>query len=134
MIAECTAMCKREQRLQQVLVEYLEALEAGRAVDRQTLQARYPEFAAEVAELLANREKLDRLTAPLRAMAQAESIDMPCRPEENPGATLPEGGRSFGDYEILEEIGRGGTSLRGKGTRGGAKEQCKSASTFDVSD
>jgi serine/threonine protein kinase len=111
MIAECTARCEREQRLQQVLVECLEALEAGRAPDARALQVRYPEFAAEVAELLANREKLDRLTAPLRAMAQAELIDMPYRPEENAGATLPEGGRSFGDYEILEEIGRGGMGV-----------------------
>src|SRR5437899_2619825 len=54
----------REKRLQEVLVAYLEAVEAGPAPDQQEWLARYPEFAAELAEFFAGREHLGRLAAP----------------------------------------------------------------------
>ncbi|MCI0460662.1 MAG: hypothetical protein L0Z62_27220, partial [Gemmataceae bacterium] len=65
MIANNQALPEREQRLEQVLVECLEELDAGRPGGGAALVARYPEFAAELADLLAGREQLDRFVAPL---------------------------------------------------------------------
>jgi WD40 repeat protein len=97
----------REERLNAVLASCLEAVEAGREADAQEILARHPEYAAELAEFLAGRSELRRLTAPLRALAP---------PPTDPGrdaAALPEGleGRVFGGYEVLEEIGRGGMAV-----------------------
>jgi hypothetical protein len=55
---------EREQRLEQVLVECLEELQTGRADSGAALVARYPEFAAEVADLVAGREKLGSVRGP----------------------------------------------------------------------
>src|SRR5438034_1150257 len=61
----------REQRLQEVLVACIEAAEAGRAVDRDGVLARYPEFAAELSEFFAGRAGIERLAEPLRGLAPA---------------------------------------------------------------
>src|SRR5208282_6464892 len=59
----------REQRLQAVLVACVEALEKGQALDKNELLARYPEFAAELAEFLAGRAHIEHAAEPLRALA-----------------------------------------------------------------
>src|SRR5579884_3858574 len=92
----------REQRLQEALVACLEAVEAGQAPDRADLLARYPECAAELDEFLAGREQVDRVAAPYREVAAAG------RAGDTP---LPAGLRAFGDYELLEEIARGGMGV-----------------------
>jgi serine/threonine-protein kinase len=82
-----------KESLDTVLVACLEAIEEGRPPDREALLARYPEFAAELREFLDGHERLDRCTAPVRAaLAWVE----------------PE---SFGDYELLGQIARGGTAV-----------------------
>src|SRR5262245_60783480 len=95
MSSEGTTADGRERRLEAVLASCLDALERGQAPDRQELLARYPEFTAELEEFLAGREQLDRLAAPLRAIAPP------------PGTCV----RYFGDYELLEEIARGGMGV-----------------------
>jgi WD40 repeat protein len=91
----------RERRLQEALVACVEAAEGG-APDRAALLAQYPDCAAEVDEFLANRESVDRLAAPWREVAAAaEGKSVP------PGTMV----RYFGDYEILEEIARGGMGV-----------------------
>ncbi|HKB41390.1 MAG TPA: serine/threonine-protein kinase, partial [Gemmataceae bacterium] len=95
MSSESTGMDGREQRLEAVLASCLDALEKGQPLDRQELLARHPEFAAELAEFLDGREQLDRLAAPLRAIAPAAGTCV----------------RYFGDYELLEEIARGGMGV-----------------------
>jgi WD40 repeat protein/tRNA A-37 threonylcarbamoyl transferase component Bud32 len=86
----------REQRLQEALVACLEAVESGRPPDRAALLARYPDCATELDEFLADRESMNRLAAPWREVAAAAE-----------GTPL----RTFGDYELLEEIARGGMGV-----------------------
>jgi WD40 repeat protein/tRNA A-37 threonylcarbamoyl transferase component Bud32 len=119
MIGENKDLSGREQRLQMVLVTCIEAAEAGQALDREALLARYPEFATELGEFFAGRAGLERLAKPLRASATAT----PLRAGAVEPATLGPGEgssagpsvgtrvRYFGDYELLEEVGRGGMGV-----------------------
>jgi WD40 repeat protein len=102
----------REQRLQEALVACLEAVESGRPPDREKLLARYPDCAAELDEFLSGREQVDPVAAPYRHVAAAAGgADTP--PGLVADGTLPGTGTvcSFGDYELLEEIARGGMGV-----------------------
>lgn len=117
MSTESNDLASREVRLQEALAASVEAMEAGRSLDQVLL--RYPEFATEVREFFANRKHLDRLAAPLREMAQstpsrrpeanAPTLDAGDDARKNPalGARV----RYFGDYELIEEIARGGMGV-----------------------
>ncbi len=93
----------REQRFGEAVAACIEAMEAGHDVDRAALLARYPEFAAELAEFFADRDRIDRLAVP-----PTPTAEMP-----TPGGADASLGtiRYFGDYELLEEIARGGMGV-----------------------
>src|SRR5271166_6779498 len=55
---------EREQRLNEVIAAYLEAIETGAAPDRDLLLEREPELAGELATFFANQDHLDRLAGP----------------------------------------------------------------------
>jgi len=95
-----------DSRLDDAVIAYLEAVEAGRATDR----ADYPDLA----EFFADEDAVRRWTAPLREAAQTgatvvadagQTVDIPDRGTPAPRLT------SFGDYEVLEELGRGGMGV-----------------------
>jgi WD40 repeat protein len=106
----------REQRFEEILVALVEASEAGQAPDPAALGAQYPEFADELADFFAGRKHLDDLAGPLR---QAVGLPGPAGevPTTGPKAGTPSGNsggprvRYFGDYELLEEIARGGMGV-----------------------
>src|SRR4051794_25397800 len=101
------ASSTREQRLQEVLVSVVEASEAGQAPDVAALQARYPEFASEVAEFCAGRQHVDQLALPLRqALAGTATVGHATDAERQLAGTPRV--RYFGDYELLDVIARGG--------------------------
>jgi tRNA A-37 threonylcarbamoyl transferase component Bud32 len=108
---------EREKRLNEVLAAYLEAVEAGRQPKQEEWLARYPDLAPELAEFFANQERLADLAAPLRAAAPAEGApdpEAPTLPLGDVAANGPPLGtkvRYFGDYELLEEIARGGMGV-----------------------
>src|SRR5262245_21582676 len=91
-----------DQRLQEVLLGYVEAVERGERPDRGQLLARHPEFAAELAEFFAGQDRFDSLAAALRT---------PMPPTDPALAPVDALTGSFGDYEILEELGRGGMGV-----------------------
>jgi hypothetical protein len=99
----------RDQRLEEILVAYLEAVEAGQAPKREEWLAAHPEFAAELAAFLDGRERIDRLAAPLQPPA-AEAPTLPPADTSSPAAPLGTV-RYFGDYKLLEEIARGGMGV-----------------------
>jgi eukaryotic-like serine/threonine-protein kinase len=110
------ASTEREQRLHEVLAAYLEAVEAGQQPKQEEWLARYPELAAELTEFFANQQRLANLAAPLRAAAPVEEPPDPEAPTLAPGGTANGSAvgtkvRYFGDYELLEEIARGGMGV-----------------------
>jgi serine/threonine protein kinase/tetratricopeptide (TPR) repeat protein len=114
-----TDLSEREERLGAIVFTCLRGIEEGRPPDRTELLARHPEFAAELAEFFEGRDQVDRLAAPLR-----QAVGPVLRPTQRSGviassdddkATPPLLSRGpprhFGDYDLLEEIGRGGMGV-----------------------
>src|SRR5436309_8562245 len=95
-----------EARLDEIIADYLEAVQAGRAPDRDSILAQYPDLADELEAFFADHDKLSRLADPLRAIAQAAQAGLEIRPPAR-GTEQP-GPREFGSYELLEELGYGG--------------------------
>jgi hypothetical protein len=92
--------------LDAVIAEYLQQVEAGIVPDRAALLAAHPELAERLRAFFTDYDHLDRQAGELRLSA-------------DPGQTVGEAGppgelprvRYFGDYELLEEIARGGMGI-----------------------
>jgi WD40 repeat protein len=120
MAAECPLPDVPDDRLCEILLEYLESAESGKHLDPKLLLAKHPEFAQDLREFLETRDRVEQLTAPLRWVARSFLEEAP-RPAPwadsvAGGATISAGRprklkKSVGDYEILEEIGRGGMAV-----------------------
>jgi serine/threonine protein kinase len=104
----------RDRRLEAILHTYLQAVDAGQAPDRDALLRQHPEFASELGAFFANQDAVAQL-----ARAMAEPVVPAPRASEAPtlapgDATLAVPGthiRYFGDYELLEEVARGGMGV-----------------------
>jgi predicted Ser/Thr protein kinase len=100
---------EREQRLERILADYLHAVEAGEPPDRQELLSRHPDLVDELRLFFRNRDALNRLARPLQE--QGPPLPRTGDPEgpttDGVAATV----RYFGDYEILEEVARGGMGV-----------------------
>src|SRR5579859_3382720 len=85
--------------LDEVVTAYLKALEAGERPDPDEWVKRYPMLAGQLEVFFADQEEMARLAVPLQAAACAARNQ------------LIEPVASFGDYEVFEEIGRGGMGV-----------------------
>jgi hypothetical protein len=88
----------QDDRLGQVLAEWLEAAEQGRTPDEGEFLRRYPEFAAELARCFADWMRFPR----------------PCTESGRTGASpepVPPAHGPLGDFRILREVGRGGMGI-----------------------
>ena len=107
----------REERLAALLEELLATTRRGGTVDIELIAAQHPELAAELRELWAIAALAEefqsesevtlqwhdgRARQPAAALAAANKRDTRLAP-------LPD--RDFGDYELLEELGRGGMGV-----------------------
>jgi eukaryotic-like serine/threonine-protein kinase len=119
----------RDHRVDAIIAAYLEAVDAGGTPDRQELLARHPDLAAELEVFFADHDRVDQLAQPLRLPSPPPS--QRTEPEEGitglygaaQPATLASGEtpllgpslgtkiRYIGDYELLEELGRGGMGV-----------------------
>jgi hypothetical protein len=98
MDSDATLQFQPEADLDEVIATYLKAVQSGAAPSREDLIARYPALAKELAEFFADQERFQRLAAPVR----------PAGTNGLPAGTKV---RYFGDYELLEEIARGGMGV-----------------------
>jgi tRNA A-37 threonylcarbamoyl transferase component Bud32 len=104
MTSESTTSPEGEGPVSGIIAAYLEAVDRGEFPDRQALLQRYPEHAEELKAFFADRIK----TLPPPSAGSPEGTPVSVQDQ------LPlsgEGGRSFGGYEILEELGRGGMGV-----------------------
>ena len=93
--------------LDDLIAAYLQTVEAGGVPDRRALLDRYPEHAPALAAFFADLDRMDRVAAPLRIDAEADETT----PVDGLAPAHPPTVRYFGDYELLEEIARGGMGI-----------------------
>ena len=98
----------RQVKLERVLADYLHAVEKGQPLDRQALIAAHPDLADDLQSFFRNHDSIGRLAMPLKAAADAPTIlGMSEIVPSHSAVTV----RYFGDYELLEEIARGGMGV-----------------------
>src|SRR5437868_5950352 len=116
------------ERLQEILLSYVEAAESGTAPDRQTFIAAHLEFAEEIVDFLSTYHDLHQMAAPerveaarlsgleeLRSTAPHKECVSPRKvcasPAEAVYGTPSHDLGQLGDYRLLREIGRGGMGV-----------------------
>ncbi len=118
---EPSDLTEREQRLGKIVFSYLQAAECGDPPDRDLFLAENPEFATELKDFLADRQEVDDLLASLKETARFLSAPTPLmtgsaraqpRLAAYPQAAEPyQHPRVFGEYRLIEMIGRGGMGV-----------------------
>ena len=108
-MSDLPSTSERERRLERVLADYLHAVEAGRKPDRAALLGLHADLAAELSSFFRNRDAIERIAEPIKQQAPAlpETLGVSGASDLVVGSTL----RYFGDYELLEEIARGGMGV-----------------------
>lgn len=101
MVTQTTSTADREERFGEIVFDCLQAAERGNRPNRQRLLAEHPDFAAELADFLADFENVNQLATPLRAVIG--------QPNAFQHDLLTNG--VLGDYRILREVGRGGMGV-----------------------
>lgn len=116
---------EREQRLNDILLGYVEAVEAGHSPDRRMLLALYPDLASELSEFFAGRDQVESMSGPLRDFSRSGMVKAALQISKAPRTSSPitthlapptSSGQTselgqLGDYQLLREIGRGGMGI-----------------------
>jgi WD40 repeat protein len=93
--------------LDAVIAAYMLAVEAGEVPNRQELLDQHPEHADALRAFFADLDRMDRVASPLRI---ADGVEATGAADANGHTAVPII-RYFGDYELLEEIARGGMGI-----------------------
>lgn len=97
---------ERDRRILEILDDMLAAVRAGREIDVDAMTASTPELADEVRQLWAAAVLAENLVLPGQTSSSNGAAGVPLPANK---IALPP--RQFGDYELLEEIGRGGMGV-----------------------
>ncbi|MBM4071184.1 MAG: serine/threonine protein kinase [Planctomycetes bacterium] len=123
MITQHNGSSERQERLQEILLGYVEAAEAGKTPDRKAFLAAFPEFTDDIVEFLANYEQVQRLGAPVRGAMALQGIPprtaIGASAKQSAAVTEPGAGAAaspvelglLGDFRLLRELGRGGMGV-----------------------
>jgi hypothetical protein len=95
---ETIDLSEREQRVDEVILSYLKAVDAGQTIDRQEWLGRYPDLAPDLNSFFNHQDQVDPLVAPLQNLSPTQ----PFRKNNIP---------SFGPFEDLTWIGEGGMGV-----------------------
>jgi serine/threonine protein kinase len=95
----------REERLNDALLAYVEALQAGREPDRGRFLAAHPDLRDDLEEFFAGHDEVERLAVVLR-----EGDEWRTQPRAAAAEPAPAIGE-LGDFRLLREIGRGGMGV-----------------------
>jgi WD40 repeat protein/tRNA A-37 threonylcarbamoyl transferase component Bud32 len=100
----------REERINAILAEYLEAAAAGQAPGRDAFLARYPDLADDLRAFLVDQE---RFAHAARQLGPPAAVPAPTAASGETASVDPSLARVryFGDYELLKEIARGGMGV-----------------------
>jgi WD40 repeat protein/tetratricopeptide (TPR) repeat protein len=91
----------REERVNEVIADYLDAVAAGKRPDRAEILAKHPDLGDDLRAFFADRDRLAEAAEGLTVAPHESSRG------ESPLGTV----RYFGDYELLEEVARGGMGV-----------------------
>jgi len=98
-----------EERLDEVITAYLKAVESGQPGNREAWLQAHPDIAAALADFFADEDRLHRLV-PQAHVGLADRTPQPAADKRlTLAAPVPLG--RFGDYELLQEIARGGMGV-----------------------
>jgi eukaryotic-like serine/threonine-protein kinase len=95
----------REERLNEALLAYVEARQAGSEPDRGQFLASHPDLRSELEEFFAGHDEVERLAVALR-----DGDERGVQPQTTPGESA-RGVGELGDFRLLREIGRGGMGV-----------------------
>ncbi len=93
--------------LDAAIASYLQAVEAGQVPNRQDLLDRHPDLADALRAFFADLDRMDRVASPLLLAAGPDATGT----LDGEGRAALTTVRYFGDYELLEEIARGGMGV-----------------------
>jgi serine/threonine protein kinase len=96
---------EREERLQEILLAYVEARDGGREPDRGQFLAAHPDLRSDLEEFFAGHDEMERLAVALRAGGE-----WAVGPVAGGGESTPHLGE-LGDFRLLREVGRGGMGV-----------------------
>jgi eukaryotic-like serine/threonine-protein kinase len=117
-------LTNHEERLNEVLLAYVEAVQDGRQPDRRQLLAAHPDLRQDLEAFFSSHDEVERLAAPLRessreggdAEAQVGGVEptgglvLGAEGRNGPSEAPAEIGQ-LGDFRLLREVGRGGMGV-----------------------
>jgi WD40 repeat protein/predicted Ser/Thr protein kinase len=111
MNAELAITEGREALLDEVVTRYLKAIEMGARPDPDEWLSRHSELRDELIAFFADQQRIERIAAPLRAIAPPNGTETVAyrgsEPPPDPTGNVP----ALDEYEMLEEVGRGGMGV-----------------------